>query len=173
LCKQSLKLERTQEAYMVCAIAACKLKNPEAKSYISKLASPQRAGMARQVCLSNGVKVSPRAPKKAVDPPKTVPADEVKDELPDRADMTVRELTSQAKAAVKAQQLGKGLRICEQALAKKPGDQEAVMVCAIAACKLKQATKAKRYIGRLRSSQRSSMARQICLTNNIVVKKSP
>ena len=43
------------------------------------------------------------------------------------------------------------------------------MVCVIAACNLKNAAKAKRYIGKLRSAGRKGMARQICLKQGVKV----
>lgn len=46
------------EALMVAALAACNLKNKRlATAYIGKLSSPTRKGMARQICLRNGVEI--------------------------------------------------------------------------------------------------------------------
>jgi Flp pilus assembly protein TadD len=73
----------------------------------------------------------------------------------------------QAKAAAKDTQYGKALRLCRAALGKRPGDQEATMVCAIAACNLNNEVAAKKYVRRIKSAQRKSMARQICLKHNI------
>ena len=47
-------------------------------------------------------------------------------------------------------------------------NQEAVMVCALAACNLKSKGKAKKYIGRL-SASRAGLARQSCLRNGVDV----
>jgi pSer/pThr/pTyr-binding forkhead associated (FHA) protein len=77
------------------------------------------------------------------------------------------ELTNEARAAAKTGHWGKALRLCESALAKKSSDQEAAMVCALAACNIKSASKAKKYMKKLRSPSRKGMARQICLKNGV------
>ena len=79
------------------------------------------------------------------------------------------ELIAEAKAAAKGSQFGKALRLCEQALKKNPGNQEAAMVCSIAACNLKSGAKAKRHIRKLNGSHRKGMARQICLRNGVTI----
>ena len=49
-----------------------------------------------------------------------------------------------------------------------PNDSGALTAAAIAACNLKQADKAKKYIARL-TGQRQGMVRQVCLRNNVTV----
>ncbi len=77
------------------------------------------------------------------------------------------QLIDEARTAAKTGQWGKAIRQCEAALAEKHGDQEAAMVCALAACNIKNASKAKKYMGLLRSPSRKGMARQICLKNGV------
>ncbi|MCE9578207.1 MAG: FHA domain-containing protein [Deltaproteobacteria bacterium] len=77
-------------------------------------------------------------------------------------------LLDEAKAAAKNSQWGKALRLCEEAMRSSKGNQEAVMVCALASCNLKNTAKAKLYIGQL-GSARAQMARQSCLRNGVEV----
>jgi hypothetical protein len=79
----------------------------------------------------------------------------------------VSELTNAARDAAKSGQWGRALALGEKALAIDPADQEARMVCAIAACSLRSAAKAERHLGALRSPSRRGMARQICLKNGV------
>ncbi len=76
------------------------------------------------------------------------------------------QLIDDARAAAKNSQWGKALRLCEEALRTDRGNADAVMVCALASCNLKNTAKAKMYIGKLTSS-RQGMARQSCLRNGI------
>jgi len=109
-----------------------------------------------------------------VDTPHRKPPHEEKkpppeDKTPPPSGKSAAQLTADARAAAKAGQFGKAIRLCEQALSIKNGDQDAAMVCVIASCNLKNATKAKRYIGKLRSAGRKGMARQICLKQGVKV----
>ncbi|HTJ41994.1 MAG TPA: FHA domain-containing protein [Kofleriaceae bacterium] len=76
------------------------------------------------------------------------------------------QLIDDARAAAKNSQWGKALRLCEEALQSDRGNADAIMVCALASCNLKNTAKAKSYIGKL-SSSRQGMARQSCLRNGI------
>jgi hypothetical protein len=69
--------------------------------------------------------------------------------------------------AAKQGQFGKALRLCQEALDEEPDNQQALMVCAIAACNLKNGSKAQTYIEQLSSPDRAQMARQICLRNGV------
>ncbi len=91
------------------------------------------------------------------------------DKTPPPSGKSAAQLTADARAAAKAGQFGKAIRLCEQALSIKNGDQDAAMVCVIASCNLKNASKAKKYIGKLRSAGRKGMARQICLKQGVKV----
>jgi pSer/pThr/pTyr-binding forkhead associated (FHA) protein len=82
---------------------------------------------------------------------------------------TAEELIEEARTAAKASQFGKALRLCELSLAKKRGFQDAYIVCAIAACNLKNEVKAQRHIERIKSVSYRSQARQICLRNGVKV----
>jgi len=80
----------------------------------------------------------------------------------------VATLVQQANDAARAGQYGKALRAAEDALKQESGNQQALTAAAIAACNLKDAGKAKKYINKL-SGQRQGMARQICLRNNVTI----
>lgn len=81
---------------------------------------------------------------------------------------TVAQLVDEANAAARNGQYGKALRSAEEALKQDGGNQQALTTAAIAACNLKDAAKAKKFIGRL-SGQRQGMARQICLRQNVTI----
>jgi thioredoxin-like negative regulator of GroEL len=82
------------------------------------------------------------------------------------AGKSVDDLIEEARAAAKATQFGRAMRLCEDALHRRHGDSEALMICAISACNLKNVSKAKRYIGQI-APDRQGMARQICLRNGV------
>ncbi len=88
-------------------------------------------------------------------------------ETPPYSGPSVEELTKQANQSIRAGHPGKGARLCSQALALRPGDQEALKMCALAACKLKQSKQAIRYMRRLRSADDKSIVRRICLANEV------
>ena len=124
------------------------------------------AAAAHEDSCDTRVAVKPRDPKPRDPKPKDP---KPKDPPPDTSGKSAAELTNEARSAAKSGQFGKAIRLCEQALAKKRGDQDAAMVCVIASCNLKNATKAKRYINKLRSAGRKGMARQICLKQGVKV----
>jgi hypothetical protein len=64
---------------------------------------------------------------------------------------------------------GKALRLCDEAAEKDRGDQDNAMVCALAACNIKSASKARKHMARLKSPSRKRMARQTCLKNGVDV----
>ncbi len=105
-------------------------------------------------------KPPPKVDPPKVDPPKVDPPPQ---------EPSVGELISESKSAAKKSQFGKALRLCEQALRKSRGNQEAAMVCTIAACNLKNTLRAKRHIRSLNGSHRKGMARQICLNNGVTI----
>jgi pSer/pThr/pTyr-binding forkhead associated (FHA) protein len=80
---------------------------------------------------------------------------------PDPATPTL-ELLEQAELAVRSTQFGKGERLCRQVLDREPGNQRAITACAIAACNLRKASTAKKFIRRIKSSQRRQGLKQIC-----------
>ena len=79
------------------------------------------------------------------------------------------EVLEEAREAAKDTQFGKALRLCRQALALRPGDQEATMVCSIASCNLKREGDAEKFYSRIKSSSRKAMVRQICLRNGFAL----
>ena len=81
---------------------------------------------------------------------------------------SVQQLVDDANAAARNGQYGKALRSAEDALKQDSGNSQALTAAAIAACNLKDTSKAKKYIGKL-SGQRQGMVRQVCLRNNVNV----
>jgi hypothetical protein len=71
-----------------------------------------------------------------------------------------------ARDAAKNGQWGKALELCEQQLACTPKDGEAIKVCAIASCNLKDCRRSRKYIGQL-SSAWAKMVRQVCSRQGI------
>ena len=77
------------------------------------------------------------------------------------------QLLDDSRTAARDGHYGKALRSCELALGKQPGDQDAIMACVIASCRLKNSAKARRYIRRLNSQTRQQAGRQICLQSGV------
>ena len=77
------------------------------------------------------------------------------------------ELVEQANTAVRDRQYGKGLKLCAQALELRPDDQQAAMVCGIAACNLKKSVQAKKYLRRIRGASKKASLRQICIREEV------
>ncbi len=93
---------------------------------------------------------------------------EVKPDTPPKTEgPPFEELVGQAKAAVRDRHYGKGLTLCAQALEVKPSDQEAAMVCGIAACNLKKSAQAKKYMRRIRGASKKASLRQICIREEV------
>jgi hypothetical protein len=97
-------------------------------------------------------------PKKDPDPPKKDP-DPPKDPDPQgNFDDTLKE----ARTAFMNGQFGKALAKAEEALGYKPGNQEAITVAAMAACKSGKPDKGKRYLSMLKGT-RQNQAKSYCL----------
>jgi hypothetical protein len=77
------------------------------------------------------------------------------------------ELLAEARQAAKDDQFGKALRLCQAALGKRPGDSEAAQICVIAACNLKSAPTAKKYLDKVKSESRVQALKQICLGKGV------
>lgn len=95
-------------------------------------------------------------------PPDVKPPDPPKNDGP-----PFDELMEQASAAVRDRHYGKGLKLCEQALEERPNDQQAAMVCGIAACNLKKSAAAKKYLRRIRGASKKASLRQICVREGV------
>ena len=76
-------------------------------------------------------------------------------------------LVADSKSAATSSLFGKSYRLCKEALSIKPRDQEAIMICAIASCNLKNEKAAKNYVGKIQSATRKNNVVQICLRNGI------
>jgi pSer/pThr/pTyr-binding forkhead associated (FHA) protein/tetratricopeptide (TPR) repeat protein len=79
------------------------------------------------------------------------------------AGSTFDSLLEQARSAAGQGEYAKSLRYCEWAMAKKPADQVAAMTCGIAACRLKNALKARKFLRRINKETQQVQMRQICL----------
>ena len=76
-------------------------------------------------------------------------------------------LVAESNDAATKSLFGKSYRLCKEALGIKPRDQEAIMICAIASCNLKNEKSAKNYVGKIQSATRKNNVVQICLRNGI------
>jgi ABC transport system ATP-binding/permease protein len=83
------------------------------------------------------------------------------------ASATFEQLLEQSREAAGDGQYGKSLKLCEQALDKKPSDQVTAMTCGISACRLKNAVKARKFIRRLNTEKQQTQLRQICLQDGV------
>jgi pSer/pThr/pTyr-binding forkhead associated (FHA) protein len=81
---------------------------------------------------------------------------------PPQPQTSTADLLEQAEKAVRSTQFGKGDKLCRQVLEREPGNQRALTACAIAACNLRRSKTAKKYISRVKSSQRRQGLNQIC-----------
>jgi ABC transport system ATP-binding/permease protein len=81
---------------------------------------------------------------------------------------SVDEVVAEAQSAARAGEFGRAMRLCEDALRRSRGHSEALMVCLISACNLRNVSKAKRYMSQISGDQRI-YARQICLRHGVDV----
>lgn len=127
-----------QDALRFCAIAACKLESAvRARGYIGRITSETRREMLRQVCLVSGIEVK-------------------------EADLRFDADLDAARKAAFAGDYRTALSRCQSALRQRRGDQEANKTCAVAACKLGDARRARIYVRRIESETRQQMIRQMC-----------
>ncbi len=84
------------------------------------------------------------------------------------AGATFQQLLEQAIDEAEHSSYGKSLRLCEAALEKKPNDQKALSTCGLAACRLKQQTKARKFVRKLTSTSRQQAVQQICAQEHIL-----
>jgi hypothetical protein len=83
------------------------------------------------------------------------------------AGATFDSLLEQSSQAAGQGDYAESLRFCEMAMDKKPSDQVAAMTCGIAACRLKNAVKARKFLRRINSETRQVQMRQICLQEKV------
>jgi hypothetical protein len=106
-----------------------------------------------------------RGPTHRLPTPKPpAPAPAAPDPAPD-----IGSLTNEARAAARAGEWGRALKLAQQGLREDPTSQDALLLGVLAACKLQNADVARDYIGRLSSPTRQGMARQSCLKDGIEV----
>ena len=78
------------------------------------------------------------------------------------------QLVAKARDASKSADFGVALATAEDALRLRPDDAEAATLAALAACHLKNATKAQGYMSKM-SGSRQSLVRQACLSESIAL----
>ena len=83
------------------------------------------------------------------------------------------ELTRQSQESAKAHEFGKAYGECSEALTLSPDHETATMVCAIAACNLKNSVNAERHILNLNNEDRQLMGYQICERNGVLLDSAP
>lgn len=101
-------------------------------------------------------------------PTESQPSDQPTFAVPDQPpsptdDEDAQVLLDEARQAALAGHYSKALRYCEMSLELRPGDQGAIQTCAVASCKLKSASRSKRYLRQIDSDMRRHQLRQICL----------
>jgi thioredoxin-like negative regulator of GroEL len=160
LCRQVLDREPgNQRAATACAIAACNLKKKStAKKYIRRIKSSQRRQGLKQICTRLGNRGFGDDDKLEYEGDDEDEEEEEKEE----EGPSIDELLKSAEKAVRSTQFGRASRECRQVLKRKPGNQRAITVCAIADCNLRNASSAKKFIRRIKSSQRRAGLNQIC-----------
>jgi pSer/pThr/pTyr-binding forkhead associated (FHA) protein len=106
-----------------------------------------------------GVRPAPRP-----EPPKPKPPEPKEPDPAPTSEANLEELVTEAEAAARNGQYGRGLKLCEDALRQDKSNVRAMTTCAVSACNLKLAAKAKNYINRLQGqASRQAAVRQICL----------
>jgi len=78
-----------------------------------------------------------------------------------------QELIDQASASMRDHHYGKGLKLCTQALRIQPSNQQATMICGMAACRLKKSALAKKFMHKIHGATRKANLRQICITSEV------
>ncbi|WP_428261931.1 protein kinase domain-containing protein [Haliangium sp.] len=78
----------------------------------------------------------------------------------------VDELMDDARTAAKSGQYGVALRHCNDALELEPRNRDALTICGMAACSLKDEGRAKRYYKRTPRARRAALA-QVCLRHGV------
>jgi len=81
---------------------------------------------------------------------------------PEPVKRTAEDMIAEARIAVTKGDSGAALRLCEDALAVKPGSKEAFRVCAVAACNLRENDKAAEYLKGLTDARQKRVVQQIC-----------
>ena len=84
-------------------------------------------------------------------------------------DKSADELAQEGKTAAVAGEFDKAHQLCGAALEKQPDHQDAVMVCLISACNIKDESKAKQYFTVLTSKGRQQVGRQVCAKLGVTV----
>ncbi len=92
----------------------------------------------------------------------------VPEKIEPKVEQNIDELLTKARNAAKAGQYAASLRQCRKVLRQNSRNQEAITLCAIAACNLKNKNSARSYI-RMLQGQRANMASQICLRNGVSI----
>jgi hypothetical protein len=82
---------------------------------------------------------------------------------------TADDLLAEAKAAAKSERFGKALSLCQSVLVKRPSDADAAQICVIAACNLKSAATAQKYLDKIKSESRVGTLKQVCFNKGVTL----
>jgi tetratricopeptide (TPR) repeat protein len=80
---------------------------------------------------------------------------------------TFDQLLDQSAIEARNANYDRSLQLCEQALEKRPGDQGAYRTCGLAACRLRNLAKARKYIRKLNKPEQQIAVSQICMQEGI------
>ena len=123
---------------------------------------------ARQTAVDEGTGERTAGAAPTEPQPSDQPTFAVPDHLPPKAaDEDAQDLLDAAREAALEGHYGKALEYCERSLELRPGDQMTIQTCGVAACKVKSASRAKRYIRQIDSENRRHQLRQICLQGGV------
>jgi hypothetical protein len=90
---------------------------------------------------------------------------------PAKPEQAAESLVSEARTAAATGDAGKALRLCEKALAMKPGHEDATLACAMAACNLRNVDKARRYTNALQTTDARRRAVQTCRRSGVRLRR--
>lgn len=141
---------------IACALlfmTGCAKDDPASKSQPEPKPTPTASGSEK-----GDSKPTPPAPT-AARPAPTTPTKPAK---PASEASEYKKLMDEARTAMMANKYGEAAKACKAALAVKPGDQGAITMCGIAACRMKDGALAKKYAEQA-ADARKAMIRQQCL----------
>lgn len=126
-----------QRAIVTCAISACRTKKGDSASrYAAAVASENRRWQLRQICLQDGIKDLDAA------------------KGPDRLETLLDDAMYSAEVGLYA----RTLRLARRVLAADPANQDALVACALASCRLKRRAEADRCMAGLGKEKKAAVA---------------
>jgi Flp pilus assembly protein TadD len=77
-----------------------------------------------------------------------------------------QELLAEVREAYKQGEYGRAYRVCDKAHELAPGDQETILLCGMAACRLKKRSVASTFHSKL-TEQRPRLLQQVCMKEGV------